>query len=76
MDAARPCERQAPGGVAGSGVRCRGVAAGSPASVSAALAVGAPELSRFAIGFDRRDRARLHALWDEVIDSEQWSRER
>ena len=49
------------------------MAAGSPASVSAALAVGAPELSRFAIGFDRRDRARLHALWDEVIDSEQWS---
>jgi dTDP-4-amino-4,6-dideoxygalactose transaminase len=37
------------------------------------LAVGAPELSRFAIGFDRRDRARLHALWDEVIDSEQWT---
>jgi perosamine synthetase len=27
----------------------------------------------FAIGFDRRDRARLHALWDEVLDSEQWS---
>jgi perosamine synthetase len=29
--------------------------------------------TRFSIGFDRRDRARLHALWDEVIDSEQWS---
>jgi perosamine synthetase len=27
----------------------------------------------FAIGFDHRDRARLHALWDEVLDSEQWS---
>jgi perosamine synthetase len=37
------------------------------------LAAGAEELARFAIGFDRRDRARLHALWDEVIDSEQWS---
>jgi dTDP-4-amino-4,6-dideoxygalactose transaminase len=37
------------------------------------LAAGAQELARFAIGFDRRDRARLHALWDEVIDSEQWS---
>jgi len=37
------------------------------------LAAGAQELGRFAIGFDRRDRARLHALWDEVIDSEQWS---
>jgi perosamine synthetase len=41
--------------------------------VTAALAAGAPELSRFAIGFDHRDRARLHALWDEVIESEQWS---
>ena len=29
--------------------------------------------SQFAIGFDRRDRARLHELWDEVIDSERWS---
>jgi dTDP-4-amino-4,6-dideoxygalactose transaminase len=28
---------------------------------------------RFAIGFDPRDRARLHELWDEVIDSQQWS---
>ena len=37
------------------------------------MAAGAQELGRFAIGFDRRDRARLHALWDEVIDSEQWS---
>jgi dTDP-4-amino-4,6-dideoxygalactose transaminase len=27
----------------------------------------------FAIGFDRRDRARLHELWDGIIDSEQWS---
>jgi dTDP-4-amino-4,6-dideoxygalactose transaminase len=32
---------------------------------------GAPE--RFAIGFDRRDRDRLHALWDEVIAAERWS---
>ncbi|MCW3004916.1 MAG: aminotransferase DegT [Conexibacter sp.] len=29
--------------------------------------------SRFAIGFDARDRARLHELWDEVIDSQQWA---
>jgi dTDP-4-amino-4,6-dideoxygalactose transaminase len=28
---------------------------------------------RFAIGFDPRDRARLHELWDAVIDSGQWS---
>ena len=32
-----------------------------------------PEFSRFAIGFDHRDRARLHQLIDEVLDSEQWS---
>lgn len=29
--------------------------------------------SKFTIGFDPRDRARLHDLWDEVIDSQQWS---
>jgi perosamine synthetase len=27
----------------------------------------------FAIGFDHRDRARLHELWDRVFDSERWS---
>jgi perosamine synthetase len=32
-----------------------------------------PDLGRFAIGFDERDRARLHALWDEVITSQRWS---
>lgn len=37
------------------------------------MTAAAAASSRFAIGFDRRDRARLHALWDEVIDSEQWS---
>jgi perosamine synthetase len=30
-------------------------------------------LGRFAIGFDERDRPRLHALWDEVIASGRWS---
>jgi dTDP-4-amino-4,6-dideoxygalactose transaminase len=30
-------------------------------------------LGRFAIGFDHRDRARLHDLWDRVLDSERWS---
>jgi len=30
-------------------------------------------IDAFAIGFDHRDRARLHALWDEAIDNEQWS---
>jgi dTDP-4-amino-4,6-dideoxygalactose transaminase len=31
------------------------------------------DASRFAIGFDHRDRARLFELWTEVLDSEQWS---
>ena len=30
-------------------------------------------IDQFAIGFDARDRARLHELWDEIIDSQQWS---
>src|SRR6476659_8381505 len=28
---------------------------------------------RFAIGFDHRDRARLHELWDGILDSDRWS---
>src|SRR3954451_18445583 len=32
-----------------------------------------PGFDRFAIGFDPRDRGRLHELWDQVIDSGQWS---
>jgi perosamine synthetase len=32
-----------------------------------------PDIGRFAIGFDHRDRARLHALWDEILDAEQWT---
>jgi dTDP-4-amino-4,6-dideoxygalactose transaminase len=43
------------------------------ASASAARHEGAPDFARFAIGFDERDRARFHALIDEVIDSGQWS---
>jgi perosamine synthetase len=31
------------------------------------------DLARFAIGFDYRDRSRLHALWDRIFDSNQWS---
>ena len=31
------------------------------------------DFSTFAIGFDHRDRARLHALIDQVLDSERWS---
>jgi perosamine synthetase len=33
----------------------------------------AVEATAFAIGFDHRDRARLHELWDQVLDSEQWT---
>ncbi len=29
--------------------------------------------SRFAIGFDQRDRARLHELWEEILDSHRWT---
>jgi dTDP-4-amino-4,6-dideoxygalactose transaminase len=32
-----------------------------------------PAHERFAIGFDARDRARLHELWDGIIDSGRWS---
>ncbi len=32
-----------------------------------------PNFERFAIGFDERDRARLHELIDEVIDSGRWA---
>jgi dTDP-4-amino-4,6-dideoxygalactose transaminase len=32
-----------------------------------------PSFNEFAIGFDQRDRARLHALIDEVLDSNRWS---
>jgi dTDP-4-amino-4,6-dideoxygalactose transaminase len=35
--------------------------------------VTAPELGRFAIGFDDRDRERVHALWDEVFASQRWT---
>ncbi len=31
------------------------------------------DFAQFAIGFDPRDRSRLHELWDDVIDSQQWS---
>ena len=30
-------------------------------------------MASFAIGFDDRDRARLHSLWDQVLDSNRWS---
>jgi dTDP-4-amino-4,6-dideoxygalactose transaminase len=33
----------------------------------------AASVGRFAIGFDQRDRMRLHELWDSVLDAEVWS---
>jgi perosamine synthetase len=44
----------------------------NPASSSASPEI-APDYSRFAIGFDDRDRVRLHELIDEVLDSNRWS---
>jgi perosamine synthetase len=37
------------------------------------MTLAAPGYERFAIGFDARDRARLHELWDGVIDSNRWT---
>ncbi|MEA2171377.1 MAG: perosamine synthetase [Solirubrobacteraceae bacterium] len=37
------------------------------------MATASSGFDQFAIGFDSRDRERLHILWDEVIDSGQWS---
>ena len=33
----------------------------------------AVDATAFTIGFDQRDRARLHSLWDEILDSGRWS---
>ena len=35
-----------------------------------------PDHTRFAIGFDQRDRARFHQLVDEVFDSNRWTESR
>src|ERR1700742_3889005 len=34
---------------------------------------GTADFTRFAIGFDERDRARFHTLIDQVLDSGRWS---
>jgi dTDP-4-amino-4,6-dideoxygalactose transaminase len=41
--------------------------------VGTSSASQAADFSSFAIGFDHRDRSRLHALIDQVLDSERWS---
>src|SRR5438270_7540419 len=41
--------------------------------MSTASTAATPDYARFAIGFDDRDRGRLHALIDEVLDSGRWS---
>jgi perosamine synthetase len=40
---------------------------------TASTSQSTPDFSRFAIGFDHRDRGRLHELIDGVLDSERWS---
>jgi perosamine synthetase len=35
--------------------------------------VSAPAFGRFAIGFDERDRDRVHELWDGVLDDGRWA---
>src|SRR4051812_33049277 len=50
----------------------RGPQAMTTASASASKP-SATDYARFAIGFDHRDRSRLHALIDEVLDSNRWS---
>jgi perosamine synthetase len=31
------------------------------------------DFDKFAIGFDHRDRERLHALWEQILDTNMWS---
>jgi dTDP-4-amino-4,6-dideoxygalactose transaminase len=48
----------------------------SPGRATASVGAALPrhtDFSQFAIGFDPCDRALLHELWDEVIDSQQWT---
>lgn len=53
----------------------RSIGSAFAASLTRPLTASPPvvEASKFAIGFDHRDRARLFELWAEVLDSEQWS---
>jgi perosamine synthetase len=37
------------------------------------MTTGTLDHTRFAIGFDRRDRARLLEIWDSILEGNQWS---
>jgi perosamine synthetase len=37
------------------------------------LITGTTDFTRFAIGFDQRDRGRLHELWDQILDTNRWT---
>ena len=52
-----------PSGACGAPERSRGSAGGTDFM----------EFDKFAIGFDHRDRERLHALWDGILDDDLWS---
>jgi dTDP-4-amino-4,6-dideoxygalactose transaminase len=41
--------------------------------MTTASSTSIPDFARFAIGFDDRDRERVHALIDEVLDSNRWT---
>jgi dTDP-4-amino-4,6-dideoxygalactose transaminase len=41
--------------------------------MTTASTTATPDFARFGIGFDERDRGRLHALIDQVIDSGHWT---
>src|SRR3954454_20172745 len=51
--------------------RSRPRTTGERTTLATTLATSAHE--QFSIGFGHRDRARLHELWDAVIDSNRWS---
>ena len=44
-----------------------------PPAGRAPVSPPAPDFARFAIGFDPRDRERVHTLIDQVLDSNRWS---
>jgi perosamine synthetase len=43
------------------------------ASLKCPTVTSGSDYGSFAIGFDDRDRDRLHGLWDEVLDSQRWA---